>query len=73
MMIGWDSGLVDHVCSKKVNKTHQTLTCSVALPVSDDVIGQKKESSECSLSWVRRGTYIFFSSSSGDKTTLKEK
>ena len=43
MMIGWDSGLVDHVCSRNVNKTRQSSTCSVTTTKPDDVIGQKLE------------------------------
>ena len=43
MMIGGDPGLVDHVCSRNVNKTRQSPTCSVTTPKSNDVIGQKLE------------------------------
>jgi len=42
-MIGGDSRLVDHVCSRNVNKTRQSPTCSVTILKSDDVIGQKLE------------------------------
>jgi hypothetical protein len=43
MMIGGDSGLVDHTCSKNVNMTRQFPTCSVTTLKSNDVIGQKSE------------------------------